>query len=183
MKLARILSFVFVLILATSAIAQQSDRDRGIDLYREGKFSEAIATLEAALAANENDRAAWTYLGGSYINAGHEEKAAAAFGRTFGLKSSSPPPTYERTVKVTYKPHPSYPRQARMNGSTGKVRLAVEFRSDGKIGFTFPVNSSVNNDLLEPSIDAARAIGFEPAIKNGQPVTVINIVEYEYKIY
>ncbi len=183
MKFARILSFGFVVIFATSAIAQQSERDRGIDLYREGKFAEAIATLEAALAANENDRAAWTYLGGSYIHTSDEDKAIAAFGRTAGLKSSAPPPTYERTVKVTYKPHPSYPRQARMNGSTGKVRLAVEFRSDGKIGFTFPLKSTINDDLVQPSIKAAHAITFEPAIKNGQPVTVINIVEYEYKIY
>lgn len=62
MKFARVVTFVFVVMSVTSAIAQDqpSDRDRGIDLYREGKFTEAITVLEAAVAANETDRAACT---------------------------------------------------------------------------------------------------------------------------
>jgi hypothetical protein len=68
-----------------------------------------------------------------------------------------------------------------MSGASGRILVAVEFRSDGKIGFTFALAPSMN-DLVSPSLEAARAIEFEPAVKNGKPVTVINLVEYGYRI-
>jgi hypothetical protein len=182
MKFSKVISFVFVVMSVTSAIAQQdqSDRDRGIDLYREGKFAEAIVALEAATVSNESDRAAWMYLGGAYANTDQEGKASKAFGRMSGTKQAGPPPRYDKSVKITWKPRPGYTDEARRNGSSGTVRVAVEFRADGKIGFTFPLPTLIR-DLIPPSINAAKQIKFEPAVKDGKPITVINIVEYGYR--
>jgi tetratricopeptide (TPR) repeat protein len=176
-----VFSVAVALILSTAALAQQSDRDRGIDLYRDGKFTEAISALEAAVASNANDRIAWVFLGGGYVHADDNERALSASRKSHEIKQPASPPTYDRTVKVTHKPQPRYPRSARMSGASGRILVAVEFRSDGKIGFTFALAPSMN-DLVSPSLEAARAIEFEPAVKNGKPVTVINLVEYGYRI-
>jgi hypothetical protein len=186
MKFARIVSFVFVVVMAvTSAIAQepQSERDRGIDLYREGKFTEAITALEAAVAANESDRGAWMYLGGAYVNTNEDGKAAKAFAKMRATRQVGPPPTYDKSVKVTWKPRPGYTDEARRNMSSGTIGVAVEFRANGTVGFTFPLSTYMSTrDLIQPSVKAARGIKFEPAVKNGKPITVISIVEYGYMI-
>ena len=164
---------IFALLMFTNAWGQQSDRDRGIDLYREGKFTEAISALESAVGTNENDRIAWIFLGGSYIHADDEKKAMSAFTRSYEVKPPiAPPLTYDRSIKVIEKPQPRYTRAARESMSAGKIRVAVEFRSDGTIGFIFPIVSKMN-DLVAPSIEAAKGIRFEPALKDGKPVTVI----------
>jgi outer membrane biosynthesis protein TonB len=181
MKRNWILPVTVAMFISSSVFAQQSDRDRGIDLYREGKFPEAISALETAVAANENDRIAWIFLGGGYVHADDETKALSAFRRSREVKQAVRPATYDRSVKVTYKPQPRYPRQARANMSTGRIQVAVEFRADGTIGFTFPI-APPSNELIPPSTEAAKGIRFEPAIKDGKPVTVINIVEYGYWI-
>lgn len=182
MKVALIFPVLLTLIFSTAAIAQQSDRDRGIDLYREGKFTEAITTLQSAVTANEDDRIAWLFLGGAFVHQDAKDEAAEAFGRMSGTKQPPPPPKYDRTVKITYKPRPGYTEEARRNRSSGTIRVVVEFCSDGTIGFVFPMPTSTR-DLIPPSLRAARDIRFEPAIKDGKPVTVINMLEYTYSTF
>lgn len=103
-----------------------------------------------------------------------------AFGNS-NIKQSAPPPKYEKTVKITYKPRAGYTNELRLNLSSGTVRIAVEFQADGTIGFVFPLQT-VNMDLVPPSVNAAKGIQFEPAIKDGKPVTVIYLVEYGFSI-
>ena len=182
MKILKLLVTFFVFfLLASAAIAQGSDRDQGIDLYREGRFSEAIELLKKSVVADETDRAAWIFLGGAYLHADEESEAANAFERSH-IRPTSPQPKYERSVKVTYKPQPRYSEKARRHLSSGTVRIAVEFRADGTIGFTFPLPTTVDSTLIQQSIEAAKGIRFEPATKDGKPVTVINLVEYGFWI-
>lgn len=182
MKRLAILTSVLTIMLSGAIVAQDSDRDRGLDLYREGKFTEAIAALETAVTTNANDRIAWIFLGGGYIHADDMKKAHTAFQRSFeAARPIVAPPKYDRSVKVTNKPRPQYTQQARMNMSSGQVRVAVEFQADGKIGFIYPIDR-VNDDLIRPSLVAAQQIEFQPAMKDGKPVTVINIVVYGYSI-
>jgi tetratricopeptide (TPR) repeat protein len=182
MRTGWIFSVVVVLVLSTAAVAQQSDRDRGIDLYREGKFTEAISALETAVASNPDDRIAWAFLGGGYVHADDKGKALSPFRKSHEIKQPAPPPTYDRNAKITHKPLPRYPRSARMGGVSARTLVAVELRSDGKIGFAFALAPTMN-DFVQPSLKAAWAIEFEPAIKNGNPVTVIKFVEYGYWTY
>ncbi len=66
--------------------------------------------------------------------------------------------------------------------SSGTVRIAVEFRADGTIGFTFPLKSPIDRELVQQSVDAVKGIRFEPAMKDGKPLTVINFVEYGFMV-
>jgi len=177
----KFLSLLTIFLLTSAAFAQQTDRDKGIDLYREGKFKEAIHLLEKSVAADETDRAAWTYLGGAYVNIGENDKATKAFVKS-KVRPTSAQPKYESSVRVTYKPRATYSEEGRRNLSSGTVRIFVEFRSDGKIGFAFALPSSIDPSLVRQSIEASRGIKFEPAVKNGKPVTVINITEYGFGV-
>lgn len=167
-----------IFLFSLTVSAQKSDRDIAIDLYRQGKFTDAIQLLEKSVAANEGDRMAWMFLGGAYINAGEKDKAAKAFAKT-NVRSSVAVPKYDKSVKITYKPRPVYTNEARRNMSSGVIRVAIEFRSDSTVGFVFPLWNA-DSDLIEPALQAAKGIKFEPAVKDGKPVTVINIAEYGF---
>jgi hypothetical protein len=80
-------------------------------------------------------------------------------------------------------PKPKYP--VRENGTicvTGNVRLRVQFLASGKIGKISPV-SSLPYGLTEKAIEAAEKIKFEPAIKDGEPITVFKVVVMSFTIY
>ena len=170
-------------VVATSVAGQQSERERGIELYREGKFSEAIELLEKSVAANENDRSAWLYLGGAYVHTGRPDAAMKAFRRKPDTKLMVPPTTFDKTAKVISNPQARYSQEARRKRSSSTVRIAIELRADGTIGFVFPLETGLDDSLLRPAVEAAKGIRFEPAIKNGVPVTAINFVEYSFWAY
>jgi hypothetical protein len=64
---------------------------------------------------------------------------------------------------------------------SGWVIVAVEFRFDGTIGFVFPIRT-LPEGLTEKCIEAARKTKFQPAIKDGKPVTIIKRIEYGFSI-
>jgi hypothetical protein len=86
-------------------------------------------------------------------------------------------------LKILKKPRAAYASQD--HGSVcvqGTVRLRVEFLANGTIGRIFPV-THLFHGLTENSIDAARNIKFEPATKDGKPVSVFKVVEYSFSLY
>lgn len=85
-------------------------------------------------------------------------------------------------VKILAKPRADYTNEARDNGVSGVVRLRVTFLASGKIGGISPV-TTLPFGLTEQSIEAARNLRFTPAVVNGQPVTVVKLVEYNFTIY
>lgn len=78
-----ILIFTFVLSLAGFALAQ-GEREKGIELYRQGKNKEAIAALQKASKQGETktDAEVWNYLGLAYIKGNDAKKAIKAFEKT-----------------------------------------------------------------------------------------------------
>ena len=65
---------------------------------------------------------------------------------------------------------------------TGEIKIAVEFRADGKLGFVFPFQT-LQHGLTQNAVGAASSITFEPAIKNGKPVSVVSVITYGFSIY
>ncbi|MGI8639118.1 MAG: energy transducer TonB [Pyrinomonadaceae bacterium] len=95
-----------------------------------------------------------------------------------------PPPKVGITEKIKFisKPRAGYTDQARTNQIQGTVRLRVTFLPSGQIGSITPV-SGLPYGLTEQAIAAARQIRFEPAKKNGVPITSAFVVEYNFNIY
>lgn len=87
-------------------------------------------------------------------------------------------------VKILYKPRAAYPQP--FDGGTvcmqGTVTLRVQFLETGKIG-EIKVISGLPYGANENAIEAAKKIKFEPAIKNGKPITTVKIVLFTFTIY
>lgn len=86
-----------------------------------------------------------------------------------------------RKVWIISKPDPEYTQEAREKKVEGKVRLRLVMGSSGKVRAE-EVLMGLTEGLTEKAIDAARRIEFEPAVKDGRPVSQYVTVEYEFSL-
>jgi len=85
-------------------------------------------------------------------------------------------------ARILSKPPPHYTEEARKNQVNGTVILRVVFSSTGSVT-NISVVRSLPNGLSEQAIAAARKIKFEPAMKDGRPVSVSMLLEYNFNLY
>jgi len=165
---------LFLLAGSFTAFSQEDLRQTGIRYYRDGQYDRSIEYLTKAVVADKNDRSAWTYLGASYLKKGNEKEARTALLKTRSREIADDGP-FGTELKLISRPRVPF------SGVTGTVRLFVEFRSDGKIGFAFPIK--VVFGLTDACVDATKRIQFTPATANGVPITVVRSVEYSVTIH
>lgn len=171
--------FIIGLLCAGFAFAQ-TETETGIGFYKKGEYEKAAESLQKAVKENEKDRQAQLYLGASFFKLKKKRKAAAAFEKAFVI---SPPETKEnKPVKIISKPKPGYTDEARSNNVMGRIIVAVEFGADGAINFVAPVRG-LPYGLTDKVVVAAQKVKFEPATKDGKPVTTIGFLEYSFAIY
>lgn len=93
----------------------------------------------------------------------------------------------DKPVKILTKPRADYTDEARRNNIEGKVQVEITFLADGTIGevIDFPENKEDlrKYGLVNAVIEAAKKIKFEPATKDGKPVTVTKIQIYTFTLY
>lgn len=174
------LSILTILLFACVAFGQ-NERDKGVGLYLQGDYNSAIAILQNVVQTDKKNRVAWLYLGMSFARARKNSEALKALRKadSISVKDSS---DYDKELKIVSKPRPRYTDSARQNLTTGRVKLAIEFGADGKIKAIIPIQS-LPNGLTENCVDVAQNIKFEPAQKNGNPVSSIKVIEYSFEIY
>lgn len=85
-------------------------------------------------------------------------------------------------ARVTFKPEPQYTEDARKNQITGTVVLQAVFTSSGQVTSIRAVKE-LPFGLTEKAIAAARQIRFEPAMKDGHPVSMYMHLEYNFNLY
>lgn len=85
-------------------------------------------------------------------------------------------------IKILSKPRANYTDRARQANVSGKIIIAVLFAANGKVAQTIIIKP-LGYGLNEEALKAAKGIKFEPLIKNGNPVSVVKIVEYSFTIY
>lgn len=85
-------------------------------------------------------------------------------------------------LKILRKPRAAYTNNARAAGAQGKIRIAVLFGANGKIQHILMIKR-IGYGLDEEVLNAARQIVFEPQLKDGKPVSIVKIVEYNFAIY
>ena len=91
MRLTFYKSFLFFLLLlsfASFAFAQ-TERERGIEFFKQGKNKEAAAALEKASKQTKNDAEVWNYLGLAYIKTDSLKKAVKALEKSVSLNPQS----------------------------------------------------------------------------------------------
>src|SRR5215510_10288799 len=84
--------------------------------------------------------------------------------------------------KILYREKATYTEEARGAGVVGTVVMSVVFRGDGNVG-DVKIIRGLPFGLIEQSISAAKRIRFEPATKNGEPVSVRGNLEFSFNLY
>ena len=179
---SRILLLTVFILLTTLNLPAQTEREKGIEFYEGGDYKAAIESLEKAVKTDKNDGEAWHFLGMAYGRNRESNKASVAFEKAKNFSDEDLTKLYDTPLKIISKRPAKFTLEARRNNVSGKVVLFVEFRHDGKIGYVFPYRI-LPDGLTENSMETARNIKFEPAIRNGKPVTVVKLVEYSFTIY
>ena len=168
-----------ILIFVISASAQ-TQSESGIEFYRNGEYQKASEILQKAVEVDKKNIESWLFLGMSFARLKMKREAVDAFNKADKLMTKEWAAN-EDNVKITEKPRPSYTDAARSNLTQGLVAIAVEFGADGKIKYAFLVRT-LPNGLTENAVEVLRKIKFNPAVKDGKPVTAIRIIEYSFSI-
>lgn len=83
--------------------------------------------------------------------------------------------------KITYRERAQYTKEARDQKVEGTIVLSAEYGADGVIR-DIKVEKGLPYGLTESAIEAAKAIRFEPAMKDGQPVSVRGKMEFSFSL-
>jgi TonB family protein len=92
------------------------------------------------------------------------------------------PMTANLKPTILYTEKPRYTEEARQNKIQGTVVLSVVFTADGRIT-SIRVVRGLPDGLTEKAIEAAQKIRFNPAVKNGAPVSVRGSLEFTFNLY
>jgi TonB family protein len=85
-------------------------------------------------------------------------------------------------ARVLTKPEPKYTAEARKHQITGTVRLRAIFSANGNVTGIFPI-IGLPYGLTRQAVKAARQIRFDPATKDGKPVSMFIQLEYNFNLY
>lgn len=146
-------------------------------------LKEAVAVLQQGIAAcgkkPEVERIKKELEAKSAFLGYYEKKASFKVNPGVGI-----PPKEEGVtpVKIISKPRASYTDAARQNGTQGSIQLAVLLGASGRVEYILRL-STLGNGLDESAIKAAKAIKFEPQMKDGKPVSVVKVFQYGFSIY
>ena len=88
---------------------------------------------------------------------------------------------YQKLQILTKAPAP-YTDAARSSGTEGKILAAVSFNADGTIGMIVFLKKS-GYGLQAQVYKAINQIQFEPARRNGKPITIIKKIQYNFDIH
>lgn len=241
------LSIALMLVCASFALAQ-TERERGIELYKKGDYRGAIVLLKKITERNEREIVASHYLGLSLEKDNQSKEAVKIFesnvdnglkltaekveeklGASRDLNDKEPVRAYvqkkiggeisaalasaerlealdakngasdkwqskilslryftesaekpdSENSKITPLKITKKPLASGAEGETGTIRLWVLFLPNGKIGLIVPLNR-LSNRLTRIAIDAAKGIKFNPAVKDGKPISIVKQIEYGF---
>ena len=85
-------------------------------------------------------------------------------------------------MRVLEKPEPTYTESARKFGIEGTIVLRTVFSKNGEVT-NLHVVSKLPHGLTQRAIEAARAIRFVPAMKDGQAVSMWMELQYNFHLY
>ena len=149
------------------------------DLYRAEqvrRYQAAREAIDAYLQLNPKDAAFWREQAESlqFYSAQTEQQDGAQ-----ALYHMA-----EVTTKavILSKPLPRYTEEARRSRTGGRVALRLVLGADGTVQHILVVRA-LPDGLTEMAVAVAKQIAFQPATKDGRPVSQVVNVEYNFSIY
>ena len=136
------------------------------------RFARAAATVEAILNLNPPDAETWgetleTLRLYAHPNGSPDTRTV------YGARE------VKRSARLSEAPPADYTRAARDAKLKGDVRLRLVLAEDGTVKHVFPVKS-LGHGLTESAVGAARRIRFEPAQRDGRPVSQFVTLVYHF---
>lgn len=168
-----------VMLVFTGVAVGQAKLKEAADLYRAGKFQDAITGLELLNSTKGSTNLSSLFLGAAYVQMGKEAEARAAFQQAHHINEPKDIDG-ETPIKIAKKPSPNF--HGNNIGEKHSALFAVEFKADKTIGFIFVVDFT-NEKFKKMAAAAAKKLVFVPATSEGKPVTVIKLVQYDYELY
>src|SRR5262245_12869962 len=110
------------------------------------------------------------------------KKKDSAAGQDQGATNSIQPMTSSLRPTILYREKAQYTKEAKDNKVEGTVVLNTVFSVDGQIS-DIRVIRGLPHGLTENAIIAAKKIRFEPAMKDGRPVSVRGNIEFSFSLY
>lgn len=125
------------------------------------------AAIDAASALFPNDNPATTATAAP---------ASVDYSRTFSAREVT------QKARILSKPAPQYTEAARIFGVSGTVMLRAVFSATGEVT-NIQVIHKLPHGLTDQSIRAVRGIHFQPAQKDGHPVSQYIQIEYNFNLH
>lgn len=176
--------YLFILCLAFGVQGQDSDRELGFASYQTGDYAAAVEHFKKAVADDANDSGSWLYLGFANLHLKKGKEASRAFEAQRKSRPSDPSALKftDENFRITKKPQPKGNDELRQKYNEARAKVHVELRSDGTIGMVYIVQNSAIEWERELR-NAVRGIRFDPAKKNGVPVTTIAAFEFSWTTF
>lgn len=86
----------------------------------------------------------------------------------------------QQSARLINAPAAEYTDEARAANTRGDVRLRLVLAADRRVKYVFAIKS-LPHGLTESAMKAARAIEFEPAIRNAKPASQFITLVYEFR--
>jgi TonB family protein len=154
------------------------------------QYPEAAASLERFLASNPDDLDAETWRGqleGLRRRTTQTPTTKPATDTPAAVSSTDYQKVFSgkdvtQKARLLSKPEPRYTQAARKAGVIGTVVLRVVFASDGEVKNLIVVRP-LGYGLTTQAVKVARQIKFDPAMKDGNPVSMYMQLEYNFTLY
>lgn len=88
MKSLILAALILLFLLPSATLAQQTEGDPYLSLYRTGAYDKAVIVLKRETKKNASDGDAWYYLGLAYLKIGKEKDAVKALEKAAAIKSN-----------------------------------------------------------------------------------------------
>ncbi len=121
------------------------------------------------------------YSDGNDLNVGGTNPRFGS-NRPSGIGNDALTMTRDLRPTITFRPRAKYTETARQNKVQGTVVLSATYGADGLI-HDVRVLRSLPDGLTEEAIAAVQQIRFNPATREGRPVSVRGNIEYNFTLY
>ncbi|MFN0111632.1 MAG: energy transducer TonB [Blastocatellia bacterium] len=103
-------------------------------------------------------------------------------GAPSGTDNAIPTMTRDLRPTILFRPRAKYTEAARQNRVQGSVILSVIYGADGLV-HDIRVQRGLPDGLTEEAISVAQQIRFNPAVREGKPISVRGSIEYNFTLY
>ena len=136
-------------------------------------FADAALTVEDILKLNPPDAETWGERLDT-LRLYSQPVSSPAQRSVYGASEVS------KKARLLDTPIATYTEEARAANAKDEVRLRLVLAADGSVKNIFPIKSA-SYGLTESAVAAARQLKFEPAMRDGQPVSQFVTLVYDFK--